>query len=231
MVTPEQLFRLEQLDADLDYRRAALAEVRRHLQRDPEGEAAESGLERARREEREAITLQRRLEGDLAEVETRLKRDHDRLYSGRIVDPRELASLEKELQTYRERRDTIETALLSVMERTEQLQAEVGRLSVLANERREQRETDRPALMQQAEEMNDALAGLQAERDALAAGLDGPALAMYTRLRQRAGHAVSHVSDGVCQWCRVSLPPKDVQHARAGTLVHCSNCGRVLFVG
>lgn len=231
MATPAQLYRLEQLDADLEHRRAALAEVRRRLQRDPESEAVEARLERARASEREAATRQRRLEGDLAEIETRLQRDHDRLYSGRIVDSRELASLEKEMQTYRERRDAIETDLLAAMERSEGLQAEVATLSRQANERREQRETDRPALSHQAEEMADALAGLEAEREAVVAGLDGPALAMYTRLRQRAGHAVSRVNDGVCQWCRVSIPPKDVQHARAGTLVSCSNCGRILYVG
>jgi predicted nucleic acid-binding Zn-ribbon protein len=231
MAVPAQLFRLEQLDADLDHHRAALAEARRLLQRDPEAEAAEARLERARREEREAVTRQRRLEGELADVEAKLKRDHDRLYSGQIVDPRELSLLEKELQTYRERRDACETALHAAMEQTEQLQESVAALSRLTDERRRQRETDRPALTRRAEEMAGALAGLEAERAALAAGLDAPTLNMYTRLRQRAGHAVSHVSNGVCQWCRVAIPPKDVQHARGGTLVNCTNCGRVLFVG
>jgi predicted nucleic acid-binding Zn-ribbon protein len=231
MAVPAQLFRLEQLDADLDHRRAALAEVRRRLQRDPEGEAAAARLERVRQEEREAIMQQRRLEGDLAEIETRLKRDHERLYGGQVVDPRELASLEKEMQAYRERRDQTESALLDAMERAEQLQTDVAALTREANERRERRETDRPALERQAQEMAGALAALQAERDALAADIDGPSLDRYNRLRQRAGHAISHVADGVCQWCRVAIPPKDVQHARAGTLVSCSNCGRILFVG
>jgi len=231
MASPAQLFRLEQLDADLDHRRAALAEARRRLQRDPEAEASEARLERARREEREAITQQRRLEGDLAEVESRLKRDHDRLYSGQIVDSRELASLEREMQTYRERRDATETALLGAMEQTERLQEEAATLGRQTEAGRAQRETGRPALVRQVEEMAAALVDCEAEREALAAELDAPALSMYTRLRQRAGHAVSHVSGGVCQWCRVGIPPKDVQHARAGALVNCTNCGRILYVG
>jgi predicted nucleic acid-binding Zn-ribbon protein len=231
MVVPVQLFRLEQLDTDLEQRRAALAEVRRRLQRDPEGAEAEARLERAQQEERESIMQQRRLEGDLAEVEARLKRDHGRLYSGSVIDPRELASLEKEMQGYRERRDETETALLDAMERAERLESELAALSREVNQRRERRETDRPALERQAEELAGTLARLQGERDALAAGLDKPSLDLYTRLRHRAGHAISHVSDGVCQWCRVAIPPKDVQHARAGTLVSCSNCGRILFVG
>lgn len=231
MAVAAQLFRLEQLDAELDGRRAELAGIRRRLQRDPDMEAAEARLDQARVRAQEGATRQRRLEGELADVEARITRDHQRMYGGQIVDPRELSSLEKEMQAHAGRRDAVEEQLLAAMEELESVQQEVEDLSRAADDLRARRETDRPALQRQAESVTDALAGLQAERDALAASIDERTMNHYLRLRKSSGHAVSHVSNGVCQWCRVAIPPKDVQHARAGTLVACSNCARILYVG
>lgn len=231
MAIATQLFQLEQLDTDLDRRQADLASLRRRLQSDPELETADAMLADARERERTAALRQRELEGALADIEARIIRDNSRMYSGQIVDSRELASLEKELATHRETRDLVETDLLALMEALERAQAEVADLSRKANALRERREVDRPALERQAEEMTDALAGLRTERDAVFGEIDARTLALYERLRKSSGHAVSHVSNGVCQWCRVTLPPKDIQHARAGSLVTCTNCARILYAG
>lgn len=231
MAVTEQLFRLEQLDADLAQREAELAEIRRRQAQSPEIEAAEKRLDELRAQERQASAEQRRLESDLDELETRIKRDQTRMYGGQIVDPRELSSLEKELEHYRAQRDQLEEMLLTEMERLEGLQAELAMASKRANETRQRWEADRPMQARQAEQLGDALAAARAEREALAASIDARALGLYQRLRASSGHAISQVSDGVCQWCRVAIPPKDVQHARAGSLVTCSNCQRILHVG
>lgn len=231
MAIATQLFELDQIDAELDHHRAALAEVWRIVEGDPKVEAIEKRLAEARSSESSAAREQRRLEGDLDDLETRIKRDHGRIYGGQIVDPRELASLEKELQHFRTQRGELEERLLGMMEQVEALQGEIVALDRQTNELREQRQTDRPALERRAEELIEETANLQAERESRAAALDPRALNAYVRLRKASTHAVSHVSDGVCQWCRVSIPPKDVQHARAGALVTCSNCARILYVG
>lgn len=230
MVVPTQLFQLERLDADLTQRAAELAETRRRQGRNTEIEAAEARLAALRVQEQAAGTEQRALDAELASLETRIKRDQTRMYGGQIVDSRELASLEKELQHYRAQRDEMEDRLLLVMEQQEEVQEAVHQASRQANEVRDRWEANRPALARQAEAIEDALAGLRAERDALAASIDPQALNLYERLRHQSGHAVSHVDNGICQWCRVGIPPKDVQHARAGALVTCTNCARILHV-
>jgi predicted nucleic acid-binding Zn-ribbon protein len=231
MAVAAQLFRLEQLDAELDQRLAAVNEARRRLQRDPESEAAERRWQEVRAEETAALREQKALEGELADLEGRIKRDHDRLYGGRIVDSRELASLEKEIEHYRGRRDAVEDRLLAAMERAEGLQQTVVALAQQVDTLHARRQTDRPALEQLVSEGGTIIAGLQAERVALAESIDPRALNTYQRLHAASGHAVSRVADGVCQWCRVVIPPKDIQHARAGQLVACSNCARILYVG
>jgi predicted nucleic acid-binding Zn-ribbon protein len=172
------------------------------------------------------------MEGEIADLDGRIRRDHARLYSGQVVDAREIASLERELEHYRSRKNELEDSCLLVMERVERLQAEVDSLSATANELRQRWEADRADLARELEWMTDELAGLRGRRDTEAAALDPRSLDMYIRLRKSLGHAISEVTSGVCATCHVSIPAKDIQHARSGTsLVHCPNCGRILHAG
>lgn len=231
MAIAAQLFRLEQLDAELERLEAELQETRRKQGRNPELEAADARLEDLRAQEREAATEQRALESDLADLEAKIKRDQTRMYGGQIVDPRELSSLEKELEHYRVQRDELEERLLLAMERLEGVQEAVATTGRRTNEARERWEIERPELVNRQGQIADSLAALRDEREALAAAIDPRSLSLYQRLRASSGHAVSAVSNGVCQWCRVGIPPKDVQHARADALVTCTNCQRILYVG
>lgn len=231
MAVAESLFQLEQHDAQLERREAELREIRQRRQRNRELEAAQARLERLRSEEQTAAAGQHALELELSTLESKITRDRTRMYGGQIVDPRELASLEKELEHYSAQRDALEEQVLLAMERLEGLQESAASAAGDVEELRQRWEVDRPALQRREEELAGSLTQLQAEREALAASLDPSALELYRRLRAGSGHAVSHVTDGICQWCRVAIPPKDVQHARGGALVTCTNCARILYAG
>lgn len=230
MSVPLQVLRLEQLDTEIDQVQAALQEVRRRRRRNPELEAAEARVERLRANERAAALHQRGLEGELADVEGKIKRDHARLYSGTIVDPRELGSLERELGNYGHRREDLEQRVLEAMEQTEAFAEELAASEESARNTRATWERSGPELEQRERELAERLAELQREREGAAAQVSPQTIGLYARLRAASGHAVSEVRNGICQSCRVSIPPKDVQHARAGTLVYCSNCARILYV-
>jgi predicted nucleic acid-binding Zn-ribbon protein len=230
MAVAAQLFRLEQLDADIEQHQSAISDLQRRQKANPELQAAETELQRARSGEAKLGSELRTQEADLADLETRIKRDNSRMYGGQIVDSRELASLERELQHLRTKRDSLEENILEAMERLETLQAEAQSRDRTAAGLREHWESSRPDLERQQQQLASELVTLRAEREALAGALDGPSLTMYSRLRANSGHAVSHVTNGVCQWCRVTLPPKDVQHARSA-LVFCNNCARILYIG
>lgn len=231
MAVAESLFRLEQIDAEIGRYNGELIAVHRRLQQNAELKAVETELDKARERERAASAAQRRLEADLEELEAKITRDQRRMYSGQIVDARELSSLERELEHYRAQRDTLEEQVLEAMETLEGLSEAVTSLSRRSERLREEWETDRPALLRQQEDLTNTLARVQEERKAAEDSLDPRSLDLYRRLRASAGHAVSTVSNGVCEWCRVQVPPKDVQHARAGALVTCTNCSRILHVG
>lgn len=219
---------LDRLDSDLAQREAAISEVRRRQAQNPEVAAAERRAEALRDALAGAEREQRAAEAELSDLEGRLARDNGRLYSGAIVDPRELASLEREIAGYRERLAQAEERCLEVMERVERLSRESTEAARAANAQRERWEADREPLGRRIEGMVDALAGLRAERESLAGRLDARTLERYGRLRASLGHAVAPVQAGICTACHVTIPPKDIQHARE-SLIPCPNCGRILL--
>lgn len=232
MALPAALFALEQLDSDIEGREGAIRDARRRIGRNRDLETAETRLDTLRTQAQSAAAEQRAVEGEIAGLDERIKRDHNRLYSGQVVDAREIASLEREIAHDRERKDALEERCLVVMERAETLEREMEALSARANELRQRWEANTAALTREIERMTDELAGLRARREEVAQGVDPRSLDAYARLRKGLGHAVAEVTGGVCAQCRVAIPAKDIQHARTSpTLTHCPNCGRILHVG
>ena len=229
MTVAATLFRLDQIDAEIERAEAALLEMKRRQTRNPALEAATGRLKRLQGEVQAAEAEQRTREADLSDIEARIKRDQTRMYSGQIVDPRELGSLERELEHYGVRRDALEEECLEGMERAEQLQAQLTAARREVDDLHRSWEESRPALARQAEQMGARLADLRAERETLMQSTDARAVATYTRLRTALGRAVAQINGGVCGVCRVTLPPRDAQHARGNDLVTCMNCGRILY--
>lgn len=231
MSVAAQLHQLDAIDADIERLEAELSDARRRIRQNPALEAAERRLDSLRAREQAAADALRGRERELAELEARIERDQGRMYSGHIVDARELASVEREIAHHRGQRDVCEEQVLALMEEIEGLQAQLVPASREANSLREQWEADRTELTAQVEHTTDVLAGMREERERVAASIDPKALDLYKLARARSGHAVSTLAGNVCGACHVTLPPRDIQHARSGTLVSCPNCARILYAG
>lgn len=231
MAIAETVFRLEQLDTELEGREAELRDTQRRRQRNPELEAARARLAQLTAFETAAAAENRSAEADLGVLEERMKRTQARMYGGLVVDPRELSSLEKELEHAAAQRDALEDRSLEAMERLESFQSQVAETRERVSTLEQEWESAKPGLAQHARDVAAAIASLKQQREPLVAELDPRTLDMYTRLRASLGHAVSQVSSGICGWCRVSIPQKDVQHARGNAIVGCPNCRRILYVG
>jgi predicted nucleic acid-binding Zn-ribbon protein len=224
------LLHLEQLDNDLGRLEAEARDARRRVAGNPALKAAEAHLQDLRRQEEAAATRQRAVERELDDLDARIKRDGARMYSGQIVDTRELGSLEREIEHYRVQQRDLEDRCLSLMDTVEGLQREIESAKHAVDELRGRWEGEKGSLSGEADRLEREIVHLRTEREQIVAGLEPRELDLYTRLRSSSGHAVSHVSSGVCEWCHVTIPPKDVQHARSGTLAQCTNCARILYV-
>ena len=170
-----------------------------------------------------------RIESDVEVVETRIKRDNDRMQISSSV--KDVAALEQELAALRKRLGDLEEIELAVMERMEDQQKEVDKTSA-------QREA-LAARTAEVEVEKDALLGsVIAERRIAGSGrtaIEGrvPAdlLALYERQRSRYGTGASLLRGGVSLASGVKLLENEMQAIRAAApdeIIMCASSEAIL---
>jgi predicted nucleic acid-binding Zn-ribbon protein len=91
-------------------------------------------------------------------------------------------------------------------------------------------EIHRRELSGQLKYLGAELADLEARRVALVADIPVDAEAQYQLLRKQKGKAVAKVEQGSCRGCGISVTAAWLHRARAGEIVRCTNCNRILHM-
>lgn len=188
--------------------RTLAGRVRERTSQEQQRRAAER--ERKAREE-EALKLRGRLEG------------------GRLRSAREFESVERELESLRERAGELETAELEAMERIEALDASLAELREAEAAAREVVESLREKASRERLRLADEAERLAERRGAAAAAVSGDVLSAYEEARRAGrGQGIGVLEGSRCRACGMELPPVWAQRVRRGRLERCENCGRVL---
>ena len=141
-----------------------------------------------------------------------------------------MTNLEKEVKGLKSQATTKEDTLLGLMSLAEEAEARVkttaGELEGLKKEWEQRQETLRP----RKGELDIALAELKRERGRLAEQTDSEAFNIYERIRLARGQAVVKVERGRCLGCHITVPTSQWQKAKAGDLIQCNNCSRILYL-
>jgi len=230
MSVPEQLHKLQQIDLQFRDKQQELNEVDRELRNNEAVVAAESklALERGRLEE--AKGEQKGLEWELEDLQEKVKRINSRLYGGTTKNPKELVNLEKELQILKGHINSKEDALLGLMTRVEEAEVELETSAQEFWRLKEEWEERQKAMGQRKSEAETAVAGLKESRRQLAEQIDPQVLELYERIRLTREPAVVKVERGRCQGCHITVPTSQWQKVKAGNIVQCSSCNRILSV-
>ena len=229
----ELLYRLQEVATELDAKRRRLQEVEASLGESDELFQAQTRLQQAEAAYRRWRTTLRHLELKMTALENKIKNSEQRLYSGTVRNPKELASLQQELNYLRRRKSTEEDSLLEVMIGVEEREvawqdAQAHRETVEATWIAGQAELSR-----ERGELLARLAELRELRAGREGAVDGTDLSTYEDLRRRkGGTAVARLQGNLCTSCHVEVPSSWSQQARQGaTLVFCGSCGRILCAG
>lgn len=162
----------------------------------------------------------------------RATRDQQRLDSGMVTNPKDLASLQSEIASLAKRQGDLEDVVLEVMERRESAQERAAELS----ERVEsvQAKVDDAVVRRDAALVDlDAEAGrLAKERGIVSAELPADLLKLYEKIReQQGGVGAAKLFQRRCEGCRLELNITEVNDVRAAspeTVLRCENCRRIL---
>lgn len=223
------LYQLQQIDDRLRAGKRRLEGVIQALQGSQELQAS-----RARKEAGDARLQQRRLQQKDLELELggltgKSQLSEQRLYSGKVKNPKELSDLEHEVASLKRRRSSLEDELLEAMMATEEAESEVtaaGRQLAAAEQAwNEQQAT----LSAERDRLRAELEARLAERQALVARVDTTLVAAYDNaVRRRGNTAVVRLQDGRCEGCGVSTSGNKARSVRNGEVTYCASCDRIM---
>ena len=172
-----------------------------------------------------------RFETEIDAVRQREDRDRALLKSG-ATDAKQLSDLQHELETLRRRQTSLEDSLLDVMERREELQAQLdaeeGAVAALQSEL----ETARHDLDAVLAEIDQARQEHSSRRDTVTAGLDPALSALYERQRAGGGPGAGQLLGHRCSACRIEIGRGELSRISAAAedeLVRCPECGAILL--
>ena len=225
------LYRLQQVDSQIDGIRTRQKWIQDTLQNDMKLQAATQACSAAEGQYKEAARLLRQTEADVEQQRIKIEQTESSLYGGRIQNPKELQDLQKDVASLKKYLETLEERQLEAMVRAEEaeqgLQAAKLELELTQTNLNEQNRD----LNHENQALGKDLERLEHERNAILSDLAGPAVVAYNQIRkQRRGIAVSIINDSACAACGTTLTLSLQQSARSTTqLFNCPTCGRILY--
>jgi len=129
MSVSKQLYQLHEIDLELEANEQALRQMSSQLGESRAVVRSRSKLASESERLEELKHQQRSLEWEIDDLTTKTSAAEDKLYGGRIGNPKELASLQHEVEGFKSKRTQLEDKALEIMERAEQTEASVANLN------------------------------------------------------------------------------------------------------
>ena len=163
-------------------------------------------------------------------LQEKLNRSTERLYSGKVKNPKELGDLESEVNSLNGRKDTMELELMELMEEQEltseilnSTQDELGKME-------EDWAQKSQNLRIQQGEVALKMKELLGKRKGQAEKIDQAVLTQYQKLLQsKGGVGIVKLNGNVCTGCKIGMDGGTVRQINSGKLINCPNCGRFLI--
>jgi len=176
---------------------------------------------------------QRKADADVDQVRERARRDQELLDSGSIGNPKQLQSLQHELQSLARRQAELEDIELEIMERAEGASAAVRVLTADRDARIAEQAALAARVAGQLADIESDGASIAVQRADLAAGVPADFLGLYDKIRaDRGGVGAARLHRGRCEGCHLTMPPNEIEKLRAAppdAVVRCEECRRILI--
>jgi len=227
-----RLYELQTIDLSIRDNKKSIVGIEGQLQDDSTVVEAKAKLDEEEKLLSEMRKTEKQLDWDIEELSVKMKDVDKQLYGGSVKNPKDLASLNEELEHYKQRRMIMEDGLLDLMTDLEQQQRAFDYAKSGFEKAEVEWQDNNGHLVEDKERLNGEIIELQSKREDVASQIDAPSLNIYERLRKsKGGEAIAMVELGMCKGCRINLPTHTLQKVRTGQeLVYCTNCGRILYI-
>lgn len=224
------LYHLQSLELRKRAVEQRLHEIAVALAHDERVSAAQQSVTAATEHLTPTLARQRELEHALASNEAKAKATDQRLYSGVVNNPKELADMQQELVALQRRREALEEELLYTMETADAAMAGLAGAREQLQQAEADQAVDHAKLMKERAELMREHVHLTGECKVALVAVEADALARYRSLTKlKRGRALALIQEGRCSACGVGLSTGLEQRVRHGRdLTTCQSCGRLL---
>jgi predicted nucleic acid-binding Zn-ribbon protein len=225
------LYQLQQLDGEIERVAAEAQAINAALHDDAALRQATEAFTAAQRALQQRQQALRAAERELDDLAARIKTHNDRLYSGNVTNPRELGSLQQEIQHLRDLHSAQEDRVLEALTATDDAQALAASSKTQQEAAEATRQQEQTTLAERLRQVEARLADTRQRRQSQAERCDPALVQRYEQIRRaKGGKAVALAEGGTCQGCHVTLTASDMQRLRTSAdVTTCSNCGRILY--
>jgi predicted nucleic acid-binding Zn-ribbon protein len=225
------LYRLQQVDSQVDHIQARLKVIQQTLENDAELRAASEQFAASENKHKDAARTLKQSEAEVEKQSIKIQQTEASLYAGHVHNPKELQDLQKDVASLKRHLATLEERQLEAMlvaETTEKEWQNAKSVVELVQSNLGDQHRD---LARERASLHKELERLNSERQAVISDIGNQTMAIYHQLRhQRRGIAVTTLSDGSCTACGTTLTPSQQQNARsASQLFYCPSCRRILY--
>jgi len=228
-----QLYQLQRVDSEWEEQSQHLALVESSLGESGDLIRAREAVDETEGQLGNLRKQSRALELEVASLNDKLKANQERLYGGRVRNPKELGGLQEEATALRRRRSDLEDGQLELMIAIEGQEAELAERQARLRQIEANWREEQAAALTEKQALELSMAELAEERDGLRARIGVAGTALYDDLRRRLGStAVVLLKRGMCQGCMVDVPTSMARAVERGEGIHyCPICNRLLHSG
>jgi predicted nucleic acid-binding Zn-ribbon protein len=231
MSQPLKLFRLQQVDSQLDKITKRLKQIEIALKDDIVLQQARKQAEAKLTTLRSALSAVKKAEASVSSHQTKIQINQSALYGGKIKNPKELLDLQNEAGALQRYMLVLEERQLEEMIALDDAEKE----NIVAQEKLKEEElifkNQISELILEKDELLKEEKRLESQRSAALAGIPSDDITLYKKLREiKGGVAVTRVEENTCNACGTRLPKALVQSARSPKKIsRCDTCNRILY--
>jgi predicted nucleic acid-binding Zn-ribbon protein len=231
MLRIADLWQLQEIDSALDTRRASLEDAEARLGGSEELDDARATLATRQAELRVAESAQKDIDLQAEDLRGKIGPAEQKLYSGAIKNPKELADLQADIEQLKRQLSAAEDRDLEALSAVEAAQAAMREAQDAVDRIETAWREEQSELGSRAEQLRADIAEYEAQRMGRVEYIDPDVLKRYEHVRRaHQGKGVARLDRNLCLGCRISLPVSTVNKARAGNaLIQCPNCERILY--
>ena len=230
MSIAQQLYQLQEIDLALAANEREQTRITSQLGESQEVARVRAKLAVEQKRLEELERQQHTAEWEAEDLTVKLAATEEKLFGGKIRNPKELTNLQREADKLKARRTEMEDRALEVMGQAEATTSSIAALAEELGRLEADWHQQQKKLSAELDELKVAYAERTRERQELVAGIVSETIGVYEQIRSRKGTAVAKVEQGTCRGCQITLTTTELQQARGGGLVRCGSCGRILFL-